>query len=276
MNEIEATNALKSYYGILLPAEAARFAAWWGGDEHRHAQFEKHFLCDICIDRAIFGIFESPLENLPSYATDPPELVAMFGGYTRYGYLGLAPEVDMRLPFVCSNPNMYDLPVYIWAANFGEGLEHHLSRPLTPEFDLREVFGRALQRREFRSGMPRDFRDALIIPDGYRYERGSDVTGVLAPTEAFKDDSRPVAEDDDFDEHLRYAEKCIRDGQPASAILVLRDIRTVLLLTEGVHWPPYETVLKLWSSAARSLGREGQAKTLDRMIDEHLRALLSK
>jgi hypothetical protein len=260
---------LRAYHGTPLPLSVARFVVWLATDPSNVDELASAAYLMPAWDLAI-GDPAAALPERPThrYHSEPPEFISIARTGTdgeQVGLLELAPELERdALPFVTYFPMAFHEEICDLGTDFAGALAMYLAYP--------SVEGpRALKLTGFVEGVApaavwSGRAHTEVPPPGYRFEKTRDRTGVLAPSEAFNGDASTRApldvDERTLDAAVESAERALRDGYPATAIAVAREIRHICA---GYYPGQFDRACSIWMSAALQLGRPWHAQMVAEM-----------
>jgi hypothetical protein len=259
---------LSAYHGTRVPRSVARFVAWLAEDPSHVEQLEERANLLPTHDLAIAGTAAPlPVRSNFRYHNEPPEFIAFAqtgNDGEHIGVLELAPELERdELPFVTFFPADFTLEVCPLGDDLGTALAMFLAYPSVEgprPLELPGLFDEPLPAATWHGYAPPSF-DA---PDGYRFVQTADRAGVLAPVDAFSGEIPSIAshaETRELQDAVERAGRLLRDGFPASAIALARDVRVA-------PYGPFvlEAACEVWSAAALALGRPWHAAMVGEIV----------
>jgi hypothetical protein len=269
VSELEAVRArLRTFYGTAVPASIARLAMWLAADQTNVGEFQERALLESHIEPAL-AMLDAPLPARDTfrYSTEPPEYIPIAGSGNDGESIGLlqrAPELGGdELPFISHFPAAFGAEVCDLGADLPSALANFVASydDDTPDVMLWGLFDDPVPRGRYTGEAPLPFQ----IPAGYRFSPSADRVGVLAPADAFGDEtSRPSLDrfattEADVAAAIAQMERVCDDGYPATAIGIARDLRYHDI---GGSLKP---ALATWRRAAAALNRPWHVAMLDEL-----------
>ena len=259
---------LSAYHGTRVPQSIARFVAWLADDPAHVALLEQRAYLLPTHDLAIADAAAPlPVRSNFRYHSEPPEFIAFAqtgADGEHIGVLELAPELLRdELPFVTFFPMDFTVEVCRLGDDLGTALAAYRAYPSVegPQpLDLPGLFDEPLLAASWPGYDP----PAYDPPDGYRFVQTADRTGVLAPGDAFGGDVVSIGsqwERSVLQGAVDHAARLLRDGFPASAIALAREVRVTASGSEML-----DAACAVWREAALALGRPWHAAMVDEVV----------